>query len=358
MAEAGDREDRTEAATPRRLQRAREQGHLPLSRELASLGGLAGAVAALAVAGPDAARRAAAGLGLFLARAHDWDLSAGPGAAFREAAIAGVRLAGPVVLPALVSGGAVVLLQTGGRLNLAALRPDPSRIDPRTGIGRLLGLDNLVEAGKALAKLAAMGFAAWSVLGGDLHSLAKAALVEPALWPSLILRPALRVAFALIAVQAAVATADLFWVRLRYARSLRMSREEIREELKETEGDPRVKARIKQLRIQRARRRMLAAVPKATVVVTNPTHYAVALAYERATNAAPRVVAKGVDSMAARIREVATANRVPLVANPPLARALYRVEVDTEIPAEYYQAVAEIIAYVWRLGRQAQGNRR
>ena len=135
-----------------------------------------------------------------------------------------------------------------------------------------------------------------------------------------------------------------------------MSRHDIQEEQKETEGDPRVKARLRQIRTIRARRRMLAAVPKATVVITNPTHYAVALAYDRAKHAAPRVVAKGVDSLAARIREAAEANRVPVVANPPLARALYRVEMDADIPAEHYQAVAEIIAYVWRLGdRGPQG---
>jgi len=148
-----------------------------------------------------------------------------------------------------------------------------------------------------------------------------------------------------------IAGLDLFWVFLRHSRQLRMSRHDIQEEQKETDGDPRVKARIRQIRTFRARKRMLAAVPKATVVITNPTHYAVALAYDRAKHAAPRVVAKGVDSLAARIREAAEANHVPLVANPPLARALYRVEVDTDIPAEHYQAVAGIIAYVWRLGR-------
>ena len=130
-----------------------------------------------------------------------------------------------------------------------------------------------------------------------------------------------------------------------------MSRVDIRDEAKESEGDPKIKARIRQIRMQRARRRMLAAVPQATVVVTNPTHYAVALAYDRATNAAPRVLAKGVDTMAARIREAAQAHGIPLVANPPLARALYRVELDADIPAEHFQAVAEIIAYVWRLSR-------
>ena len=132
-----------------------------------------------------------------------------------------------------------------------------------------------------------------------------------------------------------------------------MSRQEIKQELRESEGDPKIKARIRQIRQARARRRMLAAVPKAAVVITNPTHYAVALAYERGSKAAPRVVAKGVDSVAARIREVAQAARVPLVANPPLARALYPIELDQEIPAELYRAVAAVIAYIWRLDHRA-----
>jgi flagellar biosynthetic protein FlhB len=159
-------------------------------------------------------------------------------------------------------------------------------------------------------------------------------------------------------VQGLVALADVVRARLKYARDLRMSREEMRRELRESEGDPHVKARFRQLRMQRSRRRMLAAVPKATVVVTNPTHYAVALAYEQATGGAPKVIAKGVDELAARIRATAEDNHVPLVANPPLARALYRVELDAEIPAEYFQAVAEIIAYVWRLnGRNVRARR-
>jgi flagellar biosynthetic protein FlhB len=131
-----------------------------------------------------------------------------------------------------------------------------------------------------------------------------------------------------------------------------MTREQVREELKESEGDPHVKNRQKRVRMQRARRRMLQAVPKATVVITNPTHYAVALAYDRNAQAAPRVVAKGVDAMAARIREIARDNRVPLVANPTLARALYPVELDAEIPRELFQAVADIIATIWGLRRR------
>ncbi len=143
-----------------------------------------------------------------------------------------------------------------------------------------------------------------------------------------LLRNLLYLLFLVLGAHAAMAGVDLMLVRLRYARRLRMSREDQRQETKEAEGDPQIKARIRRLRMMRARRRMMAAVPKATVVVTNPTHYAVALSYDRGRGGAPRVVAKGVDEMATRIRAVAESSRVPLVANPPLARALYKVELD------------------------------
>jgi flagellar biosynthetic protein FlhB len=151
-----------------------------------------------------------------------------------------------------------------------------------------------------------------------------------------------------------VAAVDLGWTRWSHARSLRMNRQELRDEMREVEGDPQIKARIRRIRLTRARKRMLAAVPKATVVVTNPTHYAVALFYERGGGGAPRVVAKGVDEVAARIRELAEKARVPLVVNPPLARALWALELDSEIPTVMFQAVAAIIAYVWRLRTPAR----
>jgi len=135
---------------------------------------------------------------------------------------------------------------------------------------------------------------------------------------------------------------------------MRMSEQEIKQEHRDSEGDPRLKAKLRQLRTARARRRMMAAVPTATVVITNPTHYAVALAYDRNTQSAPRIVAKGVDEVAARIRAMAEQHKVPMVANPPLARALHTLELEAEVPAEHFKAVAEIIAYIWRLqGRVA-----
>lgn len=158
-----------------------------------------------------------------------------------------------------------------------------------------------------------------------------------------------------LACQAAITVLDLAWVRFRFAKRMRMTAQEIKEEHRDSEGDPRLKAKLRQMRMARARQRMMAAVPGATVVITNPTHYAVALAYDRGAQSAPRVVAKGMDEVAARIRAMATKHGVPLVANPPLARILHTLELDAEVPAEHFQAVAEIIAYVWRLRGQAAG---
>ena len=148
-------------------------------------------------------------------------------------------------------------------------------------------------------------------------------------------------------VLACFAALDVLLVRFQHARSLRMSREQIRLEMRQTDGDPMVKGKLRRIREQRARRRMMGKVKTAAVVVTNPTHYAVALSYD--STGAPKVVAKGADFLAARIREEAETHKVPIVANPPLARALYQVELDREIPAEHYRAVAEVIAFVWKL---------
>lgn len=348
MAE-GDKpeEDRTEAATPRRLQRAREEGQVPVSREVVTLAGLAAATAALAIAGPPLFRTMTVRLSVFLSQSHAPEL-AGAGA-LRLAAWAAMLVTGPLLLATLLAGIAATLLQTGFLFHGGALEPKLERLSPAAGLRRLLGWNSLVEAGKSLAKLAAIAIVLWMAVAGDVRTLR---LLPYEGLPALLaqLGPiVLRLMLAVVGVQLVIAVIDLAWVRFRHGRQLRMSRQDIRDELKETEGDPQIKARIRQLRLQRARRRMLAAVPKATVVITNPTHYAVALTYDRAANAAPRVVAKGVDSMAARIREIAAANGVPMVANPPLARALYLVELDAEIPADHYQAVAEVIAYVWRL---------
>lgn len=347
MAEDTGQGDRTEPATPRRLSRAREQGDVALSRELPVLAGLIAATLVLAAAGPDIAHTLALRLSLFLTRAHLPAL-AGTAGLYR-AGLAWIGAVGPLVLAVMLAGVAAVVLQTGFLLHGGALQPELRRISPAAGLRRLFSAESAIEGVKSLAKIVVLTLVTWQVLRGDFPALRMAPRWQTATLLAATTHAVLHLLLAMLAVQAVIATGDLLWVRFRHASKLRMTRQELRDEQKEAEGDPKIKARIRQIRQQRARRRMLAAVPQATVVVTNPTHYAVALAYDRSKHAAPRVVAKGVDELAARIREVAEAYRVPLVANPPLARALHRVELDTEIPTEHFQAVAEIIAYVWRL---------
>nr|WP_294511654.1 EscU/YscU/HrcU family type III secretion system export apparatus switch protein [uncultured Rhodopila sp.] len=340
--------DKTEAATSRHLDQARDAGRVPISREATVFASMTAVVGVLAYQAQATMRDLLAVLSRFLTHADDsW--VAGSGNAVR-AVFAAIL---PYLAAATVGATAAVLVQTGFLLSGSALQPKFSRISPAAGLKRLFGRQGLEELVKSLAKLAAYSAAIWIAVRGDLPGLMLLPRQDPGGLPSTVAGPIFHIFLASLLCHAIVATADIFWVRFRYARDLRMSRQDIRDEFKETEGNPHTKARIRRIRMMRARKRMMAQVPKATVVVTNPTHYAVALAYDRATNPAPRVVAKGTDEVAARIREVAEAANVPVVANPPLARALYRLELDAEIPAEHYKAVAEIIAYVWRLGRRS-----
>ena len=283
-------EDRTEAATPRRLQRAREAGQVPVSRELPGFMELGVFALVLALAAPAEAHALALRLSILFRR---FDLP--PAVALQLAVFAALRAIAPVTAAALLAGAAAVLVQTGFLLSLTPLKPDPSRLSPAAGVRRLLGVESAVEGVKALAKLAAMSAAVWYAVRAALPELRLAPFRDPRALPATASGLLLRVLLAVLAVQAVIAVADLAWTRLHHARGLRMSREELREEQKESDGDPRIKARIRRIRLQRARRRMLAAVPQATVVVTNPTHYAVALAYDRGKTDAPRVVAKGVE---------------------------------------------------------------
>lgn len=345
MAEPHEGEDRTEAASPRRLQRAREQGQVPLSPELATLAALGVGAVMLVVAAPPLAHRLTINLANILGQSHLLE----PLAACRAALLVSLSIIAPITLAVAAGSVAVTLGQTGFLLHLAAVAPDLARINPGNGVARLFGISGIANSLKSIVKLLVTGWAAWLAIDVVLPLLDRAPLWTAAHLAEQTARTVLRLFAAVLVAQAAIALSDLGLVHWRHARSLRMSRQDLREEAKEMEGDPQVKGRLKRLRLQRARRRMLAAVPKATVVITNPTHYAVALSYAQGGNGAPRIVAKGVDAMAARIRAVAEEYRVPVVANPPLARALYPLELDREIPEAFYKPVAEIIAYVWRL---------
>ena len=341
MAEGGG--DRTQPATQRRLDKARAEGQVPLSREIPGLVGLAATTLVVMMAGPDMAHRFVMRLFGLLATSDTLE----PQSAMWEACRTALLFVAPLSLAVMLSSVTSTLLQTGFVLRAPSF--DIARISPRTGLSRLYGVAGLVEQAKALVKFAVLAWATWSVLSHALPSMMHATLWRPGQVADQLARQMLHLMLMLLAAQTVIAGTDLAWVRYRHFNDLRMSREEVRQDNRESDGNPQIKAKLRQLRHARAKQRMMAAVPKATVVVTNPTHYAIALAYERGRPGAPVVVAKGMDEVAARIREVASENRVPIVANPPLARALYSVDLDHEIPAEHFKAVAEIIAYIWRL---------
>jgi flagellar biosynthetic protein FlhB len=252
-----------------------------------------------------------------------------------------------VMLATAASGAAANLLQTGLRFTPDKLKPDFKKVSPAKGFERIYGPDGLMQFVKSLLKVAMTGAIAWWVLKPFMPQLATLSALEPAAMLPFSIDVLKRLVFAVAALTLVVAGADWLWQRQRFLTRMRMTREEVREDFKQTDGDPHVKARQRQIRHERARRRMMQAVPEATVVVMNPTHYAVALKYDAGESAAPMCVAKGMDSLALKIRAVAEEAGVPVIEDPPLARALYAaVDIDEMIPPAHYEAVAKIIGFI------------
>ena len=245
------------------------------------------------------------------------------------------------------------LVQNPPLLTGETIKPKLSKVSPLSGFKRLFSADSLVNFAKGMAKILIVGAVMVAVMlphkdEADIMIFAD---------PSVILAEArvliLQLLAAILAVMTVVAGADLVYQRNKWFNKQKMSLREVKEEYKQTEGDPQVKGKIRQLRMERSRKRMMSAVPQATVVVTNPTHYAVALQYEEGMGA-PLCLAKGTDAVALKIREVAKESDVPVIENPPLARALYAtVDIDQEVPEEHYKAVAEVIGFVFRMRKKA-----
>jgi flagellar biosynthetic protein FlhB len=258
----------------------------------------------------------------------------------------------------MVTAVAANLLQHRLVWSAEALTPKFSKISPMAGAKRIFGKQSAANFLKGLFKLIALGIVMFAVLWPERHRVDSMMRLDPALILGVIKTLTLQLMGAVVAMLAVVAIADFFFQYRQWYERQKMSLQEIKEEYKQSEGDPHVKGRIRQLRHARMKKRMMAAVPKASVIITNPTHYAVALSYDRGMTA-PVCVAKGIDAIALKIREIAKAHDIPIVENVPLARALHAsVEIDDEIPVEHYQAVAEIIGYVMGLKRGISGRRR
>lgn len=355
---ADDTEDKTEDPTQKRLDDALEKGDVVKSQEVNTWFVIAGATLVLStfsgsvgggilmplrnlIANSWMIRTDGAGL-LQLTQTLGYAVIAAIGVPFLMLALAAI--AGNMIQHQLVWSG-------------EQLKPKFSKISPAAGFKRLFGKQAVANFLKGLFKLIALGVVMVMVLWPDRMRMESFLRVDPAELLPAITGMTVHLLAAVVAILAAVAIADYFFQYRTWYERHKMSLQEMKEEFKQSEGDPHVKGRIKQLRVQRAKKRMMAQVPKASVIITNPTHYSVALAYDRSMSA-PICVAKGVDNLAFKIREIAKEHDIPIVENVPLARALYAtVEIDKEIPVEHYHAVAEIIGYVMRLRRGLSGLR-
>lgn len=350
-------QDRTLEPSAKRLEDAKREGQVPRSRYLSHLLVLAGASALmLAVAGP---MFSATGNIVRRGLTFDAQLATDPtrlAARFGELVGAGVLAAAPFLIVMLAAAIFAPLAIGGWVFAPGAAAPKFDRLDPLKGLTRMVSLPALAEFAKVVLVATLLGVVgAWFVMS---HLPEFASLAEEALPSALAHFGGLALgAFAALAATLAAASAlDVPFQILQHRKKLKMTLQEARQEEKETQGDPHLKARIRGLQREMARKRMMAAVPKADVVITNPTHFAVALKYLEGRHAAPVVVAKGVDGVAQKIRELADEHRVPQVELPPLARALYRhVEIGGEIPGPLYTAVAQVLAYVFQLKRYAEG---
>ena len=352
MAETQDDSEHTEDPTPKRLEEAIRRGDVVKSLEVNTWFMIAGGAMALMVfAGPAAQSLETMLRGLLV---HAYQIPTdGPALAGLVQVLAMhvlAILAVPLLLLALaaLAGSA---LQHRILISLEPIRPQLARISPVSGLSRMFSKQALANFAKGLAKLMLFGSVIGAVLWPERQRLAALVGIDPAMILPFTRALTMKMLGSVVAILAIVAAADyLFQYRQWYERQ-KMSLREMKEEFRQTDGDPQVKGKLRQLRQTRMRKRIMAAVPKASVVITNPTHFAVALKYERGMNA-PVCVAKGVDLLARRIREIAEAHDIPVIENPPLARALHgTVEIDQEIPQEHYRAVAEIIGYLMRLRR-------
>ena len=351
MAEQQDDAAKTEEPTPKRLQTAREKGQVAVSQEVKNWAMLLGAAFGLAVLAPGIMHGVTATAFKFVESPHAISLDVEN----MQEALSGLLLdIGWAVAPIV---GLMVVLAIVANVGQVGLLWAPTKIAPQlqkisliNGVQRLFSMRTVVEFLKGLAKLVAVGAVAFGLVFSAMNDIELISSFSLGQILDRIQLVAILLTAGTVAVMTVVAALDYAFQRRSFIKQMRMTKQEVRDEHKQAEGDPQIKARIRRLRMERAQKRMMAAVPEADVVITNPTHFAVALAYDMEAMSAPRLVAKGADVLAQRIREVAEENEVPLVENPPLARALYAsVELDQEIPPEHYQAVAQVIGYVMRL---------
>jgi flagellar biosynthetic protein FlhB len=356
MAESVDQESKTEEATEKKIRDAVEKGQLPHSKEAPILASFV----AILVFAVFFARESVVGLSGFLAafleKPEAWpiDTELDTVNLLRMVFLEMGKALAAVLILLVASGIAASVLQHAPSVVFDRVAPKVSRISLAAGWKRMFGAQGLAEFVKAVCKLIlALAFVIFAVREAQ-HRLLLGMVTQPAAFGAVIRQIAIDILVALTLAMAILAAADVVWARFSWRRDLRMTRQEVKDELKQSDGDPIIKSRMRSLARDRARRRMMAAVPRATLVIANPTHYSIALKYVREEDSAPVVLAKGQDLVALRIREIAAENGIPVFEDVALARSMYKqVSVDSVIPSQFYQAVAELVRIVYaNKGRQ------
>jgi flagellar biosynthetic protein FlhB len=351
MAEEDDDASKTEDASGKKLGDAREKGDVPMSQEVKTWLMLLGSLIVISIAAPSSIKRLSNGLVGYFEHAGTAPVDQGSiGGILRDTALTAFLA---ILLPVLImaAGGILgTILQIGWLVTAEKMKPNIDKLNPLPALMRLFSMQNGLELIKGFIKMTVVGIVCYIILMPMMISVEHYAGMPMDVLLNEIQYLVGRLFLWVTIIMFFLAGGDLFYQRFQYAKKMKMSKHDQKEEYKQQEGDPIVKGRLRQMRFDKARQRMMQAVPRADVVVTNPTHFAVALKYDQSAMSAPVVLAKGADAIAAKIREIAKENEIPIVENPPLARALFAsVEIDQEIPPEHYKAMAEVISYVFKL---------
>jgi flagellar biosynthetic protein FlhB len=349
MAEAPDKESKTEEATEKKIRDSVEQGRIPISREASIFSSMIALLIAQSFLTVDNVRQLTSTLGRLIDDPSGFRIRTSADAIEFMAVIGAgsARLVLPIAIVLALAGLASSFLQNAPRIVFERIRPDYSRISITQGWGRIFGGQGRIEFAKAISKFFAISIVVTIVLRTEEAVAVNALFGDPAAVPELILTTAMRLVSTISIATIVLVALDLVWARFYWRRDLRMTRQELKDEFRQAEGDPLVKSRLRSLARDRARKIMLASVPRATLVIANPTHYAVALKYRHGEDAAPTVLAKGQDLIALKIRELAEQHNVPVVEDKMLARSMYdAAQIDRVIPPEFFRPVAEIIYFL------------
>jgi len=349
MAETSDQDSKTEEPTEKKVRDALDQGNIPVSREASIFASMAALMIILMFLVGQGVQQLVPTLQGLLDDPEGFPLNNGADVQnlLTVVGLEALRFLVPPVVILMTFGLAASLLQNAPSVVLQRIMPDLSRISPISGWSKLFGTQGLVEFAKSLFKLGSVSAVVVVVLRSSEARAFEAMYTDPVALPEMILNIAMRIVSAICIATIVLVAIDLAWARFHWRRQLRMTKQDIKDEHKQAEGDPLIKARLRSLARDRSRQRMIASAARATLVIANPTHFAIALRYKREENPAPLVVAKGMDVIALKIREVAEQNRIPVIENKALARALYEaVQVDQVIPAEFFRPVAEIIYFL------------